>query len=83
MRLELLKLSFARLHLLISATNSGLVTILTSLTMTKVNLGYVVFDKWLPNWLISWAIVFLYVAFIAPQVTHSIKNRRSRKDRQV
>lgn len=42
--------------------------------MTKVNLGYVVFDKWLPNWLISWAIVFLYVAFIAPQVTHSIKN---------
>ena len=69
-----LRLYFNKLHLLISATNSGLVTILTSLTMTKVNIGYVIFDKWLLNWLISWGIVFCYVAFIAPRITGYYRN---------
>lgn len=78
MSIETFKLSFSKLHLAISATNSGLVTVLTSLTMTKVNLGYIIFERWFPNWLISWAIVFCYVAFVSPQVTGYFRNITSK-----
>jgi hypothetical protein len=58
-----------RKHLLTSVINSGGVTVFTSFAMTLKNTGGLEFMVWLPNWLISWAIVCTYVYFIAPIVS--------------
>ena len=57
-----------RTHLLTSITNSGMVTILTSLAMTYIN-SSLSLAHWLPNWLISWFIVANYVYWLAPRVS--------------
>ena len=59
-------------HFLNSLINSGAVTVLTSLVMTEINASRFGFYVWFSNWLISWAIVFTYVYFFAPQVTKFI-----------
>jgi len=58
-----------RKHLLTSVINSGCVTMLTSIAMTLKNTNGLEFWIWLPNWLISWVIVFTYVYFIAPIIS--------------
>jgi hypothetical protein len=52
-------------HLYHSIANSGLVTALTSLVMTYLN-SSLTLTHWAINWLISWAIVFNYVYWVAP-----------------
>ena len=59
-------------HFLTSLSNSALVTILTSLTMTLLNTHTLVVHVWLINWLVSWFIVFNYVYFVAPKITQWI-----------
>jgi hypothetical protein len=59
-------------HFLISLTNSGLVTILTSLAMTMINSPVFYADTWGRNWIISWSIVFSYVYVVAPRVARRI-----------
>lgn len=60
-------------HFYTSVINSGLVTVFTSLAMTLKNIGNLNFSAWLPNWLISWAIVFTYVYFVAPIVGNLVR----------
>jgi len=62
-------------HFLTSLANSGVVTVFTSLAMTLKNIGIIEFTVWLPNWLISWPIVFTYVYFVAPKVSEWIRER--------
>lgn len=62
-------------HFLTSLANSGAVTVFTSLAMTLKNTGAIQFSVWLPNWLISWAIVCTYVYFVAPNVSEYIRER--------
>lgn len=59
-------------HFLNSLINSGAVTVFTSLAMTAVNTRIFSVYVWFPNWIISWSIVFVYVYFVAPQVTKYI-----------
>jgi hypothetical protein len=61
-------------HLITSITNSGLVTILTSLAMTMINSPVFYADTWGRNWIISWAIVFSYVYVVAPRVARRIND---------
>ena len=63
-------------HFLTSLINSGMVTILTSLSMTYINVGSIAFNVWLINWLVSWGIVFAYVFFIANHIKHVIYKGR-------
>ena len=53
-----------------------MVTVLTSLAMTLINTGQLNFLQWLPNWMVSWFIVFNYVYWIAPKVTVLILRSR-------
>ena len=62
-------------HFLNSLINSGAVTVFTSLAMTAINAPAVSMYIWLPNWIISWSIVFAYVYFVAPQVAQFIVKR--------
>ena len=59
-------------HLINSLVNSGLVTILTSLTITVLNTHALDFTVWIVNWIISWTIVCNYVYFVAPKITQWI-----------
>jgi hypothetical protein len=59
-------------HLIISLTNSGLVTIMTSLAMTYKALHTIDPLVWLSNWLISWFIVCNFVYWIAPKIAKRI-----------
>ena len=61
-------------HFLTSVVNSGCVTVCTSLAMTYLN-NTLTMAHWLPNWLISWAIVCTYVYFIAPRISDYIRAR--------
>ena len=65
-------------HFLNSLINSGAVTVFTSLAMTAINARTVSVYVWLPNWIISWSIVFTYVYFVAPQVTKYIMKKVAR-----
>lgn len=56
-------------HFLSSLINSGTVTVFTSLAMTVINTRIFSVYVWLPNWIISWSIVFTYVYFVAPRVS--------------
>ena len=62
-------------HFLTSLINSGIVTVFTSLAMTLKNTSTIEFAVWLPNWLISWAIVCNYVYFVAPKIGKYIHER--------
>ena len=62
-------------HFLNSVVNSGAVTVFTSLAMTAINAPAVSVYVWLPNWLVSWSIVFTYVYFVAPRVAQFIVKR--------
>lgn len=62
-------------HFLISLVNSGAVTVFTSLAMTLKNTGVIEFTTWLPNWVISWSIVFTYVYFVASKISEYIRER--------
>lgn len=64
-----------RKHFLTSLINSGCVTVLTSLAMTVKNTGHLQFTVWLPNWLISWAIVCAYVYLVAPIVSQWVHSK--------
>ena len=66
-------------HLITSILNSGFVTVVTSLAMTWKNNGSIEFAVWLPNYLISWAIVCMYVYFIAPGVSQQVNKRLENK----
>lgn len=61
-------------HFLTSLANSGLVTVCTSTAMTLLNSTLTV-AHWLPNWLVSWSIVFCYVYIVAPRVTELIRQK--------
>ena len=65
-------------HFYTSVINSGTVTIFTSISMTVINTGGLIFSIWLPNWLVSWAIVCTYVYFFAPMVGNFIKKHNKK-----
>lgn len=62
-------------HFLNSLVNSGAVTVFTSLAMTAINVYAFSVYVWLPNWIVSWSIVFVYVYFVAPNVSAYINTK--------